>query len=263
MSQPHICGDKEALVTYLYDEAAPFERERVAVHLAECAACRTEFEELRSVRTTLADWTPPARALAFRLVQAEQGEERPRRAWWRIPAWAQAAAAVLVLGVAAGIANLEIHVGAGGVVIRTGWQQPPTPAAAQPAPAAARAVGAGQPWTADLTALEQRLLKELAAQPVPAMANSSTRAAALPASVSQDQVKTMVRTLLTESEQRQQRELALRVAQLQRDFDGQRRADLVRIQEGFGQLGGWTGAEVTRQRQMLDYLLRVNSQQIK
>ncbi|MBE3095912.1 MAG: zf-HC2 domain-containing protein [Planctomycetes bacterium] len=259
MSQPFTCGDKDTLVAYLYDEADPLERERVAAHLASCEACRTEFEELRSVRTTLADWTPPARALAFRLVQTEQADDAPRRSSWRIPAWAHAAAAVLVLGVAAGIANLDIRLGTGGVVIRTGWQQAP----AQPAPAATRADGEAQPWAADLTALEQRLLKAVAAQPVSAGVGGATQVAAVPAAVSQDQVRSIVRPLLTESEQRQQRELALRVAELQRDLDGQRRADLVRIQEGFGQLGGWTGAEVTRQRQMLDYLLRVNSQQIK
>jgi hypothetical protein len=72
-----------------------------------------------------------------------------------------------------------------------------------------------------------------------------------------------MRALVAESEQRQQRELALRVAQLQRDFDGQRRADLRRIQDNLGQLGGWTGAEVARQRDVLNYLLRVSSQQIK
>jgi hypothetical protein len=72
-----------------------------------------------------------------------------------------------------------------------------------------------------------------------------------------------MRELLVESEQRQQRELALRVAQLQRDLDGQRVSDLKRIQDNFGQLGGWTGAEVARQRDVLNYLLRVNQQQIK
>ena len=79
----------------------------------------------------------------------------------------------------------------------------------------------------------------------------------------QDQLLARMRALLAESEQRQQRELALRVAQLQRDFDGQRVSDLKRIQDNLGQLGGWTGAEVARQRDVLNYLLRVNQQQIK
>ena len=259
MSQPHICGDKDALVAYLYDEADPVERERVAAHLAGCEACRVELEELASVRQVLANWTPPTRALAFRLVQADPAGEVSSRSWWRIPAWAQVAAAVLVMGVAAAMANVEVRFGSGGVTVRTGWQR--AAASAQPAAAEGRAPG-GQPWAADLAALEQRLHAQVAARPA-AAAESRPVPAGQPAAVSQDQVRSIVRAALAESEQRQQRELALRVAQVQRDFEGQRRADLVRIQEGFGQLGGWTGAEVSRQRDMLNYLLRVNSQQIK
>ena len=36
----------------------------------------------------------------------------------------------------------------------------------------------------------------------------------------------------------------------------QRRADLVRIDQGIGQLEGRTGAEVARQREMLNYIVR-------
>jgi hypothetical protein len=68
-----------------------------------------------------------------------------------------------------------------------------------------------------------------------------------------------VRALIAESEQRQQRELALRLTQFGRDFDQQRRTDLVRINQGFGQFEGRTGAEIARQRQMLDYIMRVSA----
>jgi hypothetical protein len=45
-----------------------------------------------------------------------------------------------------------------------------------------------------------------------------------------------VQTLIDQSEARQQRELALRLAQVLNDFDRQRQTDLVRIQQGFGEL---------------------------
>jgi len=261
MSQPSICGDKEALVAYLYDEADPIERERVAAHLAACEACRAEYEGLRSVRVTLADWAPPTRALAFRLVQADQAEETPRAVrWWRRPAWAQAAAAVLVLAAGAAIANLNVSLGNGGVSFRTGWQHP---AAVQPMPVAANTAGGAEPWSADLAALEQRLLTEVAARPASVRTSGAPAATARPVALTEAQVRTLVQALISDSEARQRRELALRVAEVQRDVEGQRRADLVRIQDGLGQLGGWTGAEISRQRQTLDYLLRVNSQQIK
>ena len=69
-----------------------------------------------------------------------------------------------------------------------------------------------------------------------------------------------VRALIDESERRQQRELALRTAQVLRDFDSQRRVDLEQIQRSFGQFEGLTGAEVREQRQMLNYLMRVSQQ---
>ena len=65
-----------------------------------------------------------------------------------------------------------------------------------------------------------------------------------------------MRALITESERRQQQELALRLTQFTRDVDVQRRADLVRIDQGIGQLEGRTGAEVARQREMLNYIVR-------
>ncbi len=259
MSQPINCEDKELLVAYLYDEAEPADRERVETHLAECASCREEFAGLQSVRTTLAGWAPATRALGFRLVQTDPAQEASRRRWWPLPAWAQAAAAVLVVGLAAGLANLDITVGSSGVTVRTGWR--PRPTTAQPAQVVTAST-ATQPWRTDLTALEQRLRSEFAVQPASAHAPSAAQPAAVPATLNQDEMLGRVRAIVAESEQRQQRELALRVAQLQRDFDGQRVSDLKRIQDNMGQLSGWTGAEVARQRDVLNYLLRVNQQQV-
>ena len=84
--------------------------------------------------------------------------------------------------------------------------------------------------------------------------------AAAPQSASNAQLLAQVRALIDESEQRQQRELALRTAQVVRDFDSQRRVDLAQIQRNFGQIEGLTGAEVREQRQMLNYLMRVSEQ---
>ena len=61
-----------------------------------------------------------------------------------------------------------------------------------------------------------------------------------------------------ESERRQQQELALRLAQFGRDLEVQRRSDLS-DHRGFGQFEG-RAAEIARQRQMLDYIMRVSAQ---
>jgi hypothetical protein len=70
-----------------------------------------------------------------------------------------------------------------------------------------------------------------------------------------------VRAMIQDSEKRQQQELALRTAEVIRDFDTQRRGDLARIEQTFGQMEGTTGAQVEQQRQMLNYLMRVSQPQ--
>ena len=78
------------------------------------------------------------------------------------------------------------------------------------------------------------------------------------ASAGDAQIFERVRAMVQESEQRQQRELALRTAEIVRDFDAQRQGDLARIERAMGQMDGTTGVEVAQQRQMLNYLMRVS-----
>jgi hypothetical protein len=103
---------------------------------------------------------------------------------------------------------------------------------------------------ADLVALEQRLRSEI----------SQTRATSqnVAASPSDARILERVRVMIDESEQRQRRELALRSAEMVRDFDAQRNVDLSRIERTLGQMDGTTGVEVAQQRQMLNYLMRVS-----
>jgi hypothetical protein len=63
-----------------------------------------------------------------------------------------------------------------------------------------------------------------------------------------------VQQLLAASEQRQERELALRFTQFTRDMNLQRRADLQRITQSFGQFD----EQIFRQRQMLNNVIRVS-----
>ena len=251
-----VCDNKDDLVAYLYDEVTPAEREAIKTHLAACAACRQEIDDLRGVRGRLASWPPPEPDLGFRVVRDTRAPAR----WsgWRAPAWGLglAAAATLVLAAAAAVANLEVRYDEQGLTVRTGWRAPaaepaPVAAAAVPAPTPATAV-TGEPWRADLQALEQRLRREIRTTPAQPVAAA--------AAVDQPAVLRQVSTLISESETRQERELALRVAQLVRDVDEQRRADWVRISQGFGRLENLTGAGVAQQREMMNYLMRVSQQ---
>ena len=59
MNETFICGDYEALVSYLYDECAPNERRAISGHVAICSDCAEELVALGATREQLAMWTPP------------------------------------------------------------------------------------------------------------------------------------------------------------------------------------------------------------
>ena len=67
-----------------------------------------------------------------------------------------------------------------------------------------------------------------------------------------------VHALIDETEKRQQRELALRIGEVLRDVNAQRQADLGRIDRSLGLVENNLGVEVLKQRQSLNYLMRVN-----
>src|SRR5436190_19675770 len=119
-------GDRnETLMCYLYDDITAIDRSSFEAHLATCAQCREELEALRGVRAHLTTWAPPQPNFESRVSTADRRhatrDSRETRWWREIPVWAQLAAAVLVLGVAAGIANLNVHYGSDGLTVRTGW----------------------------------------------------------------------------------------------------------------------------------------------
>jgi anti-sigma factor RsiW len=254
MRQTFQCGENTALVGYVYDECEALERTAIDAHVAICAACAAELAALQSTRASLSSWTPPEVDLGFQIVRptAPVFESRTsqssapthvateNRPWFRrpAPAWAQAAAAafIFVTGLSLGVAR--------GIM--------PTAAA----PGGAPASGLSAVSATDLVALERRLRAEIARiQPASAGLRD------VPASSGSDeQLLARVRALIEESERRQQRELALRTAQVMRDVDSQRQVDLAHIQNSFGQIEGLTGAEVREQRQMLNYLIRASEQ---
>jgi hypothetical protein len=252
----------EALVGYLYDDIDPVERATFERHLNLCAACRAELDALAGVRVGLAEWAAPEVAAGvggtaprspLRLVEAA-----PRREGWRrfseAPVWLQAAAAMLVVAASLGIANLNVTYSKDGFRVTTGWM-PSTRADVRQAQSPATLSPDGDvPWRADLTALEERVthdIAEAAARPVDTPAPATA----------DDAVLKQVRALIQESERRQQRELALRVAEVARDAQAQRQADLVRIDRSLGFIQNRTGVEVMRTQQQLNSLAQRVSQQ--
>jgi hypothetical protein len=262
MMGEHMCslgpGRDERLLAYIYEQDEPSARRAFESHVGICVTCQTELAELDAVRAHLRQWSPPEpRVLSFVTspVDARQTaglSHEPRGLWAQVaalPAWAQAVAALLLLGVAAGAANLHVTYDRAGLSVNTGWMSGFAPASAEQTAA---------PWRAELVTLEQQLRAELratTARSVPPRAEADAATSARVANTSNaDDVVRRVRTLIEESERKQQRELALRVAEMARDSQAQRQADFAQINRSLGFIQANTGQEMMRNRQRLNSL---------
>jgi anti-sigma factor RsiW len=260
MNDSRYCGDPDALMSYLYEDGPADARLAFEAHLRECARCADEVASLRAVREDMTAWTPPDAVLDFRVVR-DPGPVSRRWGWMTaMPAWAQLAAASLVVGVAAGLAGLDVEYGKDGFAVRTGWNRP---AEARQAGAAGLvpAAGAEAPWRADLAAIQEQMRGEIRRSAAGAAAAPVSTAAAGGRTMSDEEWLARVKQLIDASETRTQREMALRVAEVVRDIDTQRRADMRRVADGLGVLEGRTGAVTAQQREMMNYLLRVSQRQ--
>lgn len=247
MTDTFQCGDPGALVAYLYDECEPGERELIASHITRCATCASEIETLGATRRTLAAWTPPDMALGFQITRAHDigpAAKQPVRvlepkiAWWRapLPAWAQAAAAVVIFG-----AGLSIGIARNTTSAQTTERQ----AGVTPSATNATATNATR---GELQQLEQRLRTEMSQMRTP----SATPASATPASTvpapprSTDALMTEVRALIDQSNAEQNRDFTLRLVDLASELDLRNR----RVVESVGQLQGAVRTEFGQQRQV-------------
>jgi len=250
--------DKELLVGYLYDEVDAAERRTMESHLLACAECRGELKDLRGTRTRLAEWAPPTPELEFQMVRAPEAAASRGRRWSISPAWGLAAAAVLVLSVASAIANVEVKYGPDGLTVRTGALRA-SPAQPAPVPGAVstegRAAADDPRLRAELQAIALRIRDlEAGGNGARPVLTSAHAPATQPPSAD---VLRVVRQLISESESRQEQELARRLSQVLRDVEGLRRVDLDRVQRALAEMQGVTDTTIIRQQQIENHLLRV------
>lgn len=257
MSEIFHCDDKEMLVAYLYGEIDDDGRREVDRHLRTCAACAQEAEALLAVRSDLQAWTPPDVALDFAVVSRTAMAASPRGRLGDLPAWAQLAAAVLVIGIGAAVANVQVRSDERGLVVTTGWM---TPAAPEVAAAAAPASTAAD-WKPALVALEESLRHELAAMQPSGSAAAAPAAATAPSADAAALLR-RVQLLIDASEERQRQEFALRLTQVRRELDMNRQADLMRIDRSFGALQGRTFKTAADQQELMNYVRRVSTQPV-
>jgi hypothetical protein len=171
-----------------------------------------------------------------------------------VPVWAQVAAAMLVLGVSASIANFDIRYDRShGLNVRTGWSKSTSADVAQTAPVDAA------PWRAELAALRSQMQSELRAQPVTVKAASTpapvaAMAATATSPMSDDEFGRRVRVLLADSEKKQQKELAVRLMQLQVDFNAQLQVDRSQTNQLFRDVTNNYGSQLQNQQRQINYL---------
>jgi hypothetical protein len=242
--------DQELLLSYLYDELPAADRQSFDRHLASCADCRAEVDGLRGTRAHLTSWTPPEPDLGFHVVRSATPAVSPRRWWHASPAWGLAAAAILVAAVSAAIANVEVKVGGDGIVVRTGWNRDATGAGQAPADLATSA--------SDVQRVETRL-KELESQ-LAARPAAAVMPAGIAGGMSDAEIVRFIRQQVSESEQRQNGELARRIIQVNRDTEVARRADIDRLLVAYRELQG-TNFQTSRSVKALeDHFMRVGLQ---
>lgn len=245
----HIADNHDALLDYLYEEGDPTERLKIAKHLQECAACSVAVLEFQNVRGMLRYWTPPGSALGFRVVQdsaflptsiasptpsAAVNQEARTGAWlaWlpapsqRIP-WRQLGAAVLLFVGGMVVSQVTVGYEDGRMVVSGRSASPAVNARASSITLAPQAVSGVTSPNPGVTQ-----------QPVPADRYP----------VDTELLLQRVRSMIDQSEQRQQRELALRLSQVTREVDTQHQADLLRIQQDFGH----------QQEATMEYLVRTS-----
>ena len=273
--------DKERLVSYLYDDLADSDRASFERHLRECAECRDELHALRSVRADLVSWSPPQPDFGFRVVREPKVVPMAARSWraWYTPAAGLAAAAVLVLAAASAIAHVEIRRGPDGVTVRTGWSASAPSSASAPASAFAAPDGArgfGETSQAPVStgvapasaanasvdpALVAAILRRLDALETSSRAAGTVRNASMMSARASDAVLLkQMRDLVAQSEKDQQGQLAVRIAQVIRDFDAQRVADLSSIQQGLRDVAGRVSVEQQTHRDLANFIVSSSKQ---
>lgn len=249
----------DTLIAFLYGELPAADARAFETHMRACEPCRADVAALRAVRDDLLAWAPPeCNELPSSWAAAPVAAPAPMarmRAW--MPAFGLAAAAMLLLAVSASIANLEIRYDAQGLVVRTGRAAAAAPASQQALGAPAAPAAAPGVTPDDLAALERRVMQTFAAADTRARTGMQTVAL----SSDNPQLSREVRRLIEESERRTRQEMADRFLTIVADFEGHRRADMLRVSQAIGQMQSRTGAELAQTRDALGRLMLVSQGQ--
>jgi hypothetical protein len=198
-NKTQTCDMREALVSYLYNEATAEEARRVEEHMGACAVCKQELASFARVRDQLQQWqlddmpivrvvteTKPARRSALDLLKELLDV---------MPTWAKAIGAVAACLLVLAVMGTSVSIGNGGVSFRADLLRRESPVK--------DAAPAGNQKNDYVSADQLEQMR-----------------ASLTAFVSQ---------MITESEQQQKDELKTRLVSLESQLQNMRSADLAKI----------------------------------
>jgi hypothetical protein len=113
------CDMREALVSYLYNEATPEESGRVETHLTDCASCKQELLSFERVRGMLQQWQlddlPVVRVVAERTSGGRSMLAALKELLSVTPIWAKAFGALAMAILVFAVMGTDISVGKSGV----------------------------------------------------------------------------------------------------------------------------------------------------
>lgn len=186
------CNMREALVSYLYNEATPEESGRVTAHLTECAACKQELHSFERVRGMLQQWQLDDLPVV-RVVPRQSMLAALKELLLVTPLWAKAIGAVAMAMIVLAVIGTDISVGSGGVSFH-----------------------------ADL------LRRDRTAQPVIAADDRSPAPNASSEQV-RTEMKSLVNQLIAERERQQRDELKAQLVSLEAQLQSTHSADLAKL----------------------------------
>jgi len=184
----------EALVAYLYDEAAPDENRRVKAHLTECSSCQNELLAFEGVRAMLQQWQLDD----LPVVRVVTETKRSLLATFKelltlTPVWAKAAGVVAMAVVVLAVLGTDVSIGREGFSFHANLLRRAEPAS----------VNTGDKGSASLNVSNVEQVRT--------------------------EVRTLVNQLIAESERHQSEEIKAQLVSLESQLQTMHTADLARL----------------------------------
>jgi len=259
---------KEKILDFLYDEVSEEDRVEVARHLRACSSCNAEANELKLVRTDLAEWKDPA-TRDFPITLPYPSPFRLLKQWLLPRRWSgrnvmtfAATTAALVL-VAFSVLGTEIHISSHGLAFRADLlrrsgvtlvsQLPSQPDTAKPVELPRPASVQGQDYVkAELLREVSRMIQESESRQEQLVKSEEIRLVNQLTSGNRAQLTNLAKTMDDKHK--------LDLVAIYDNLEQQRLADLQKIRMTFSSLDERTSQQAKQTQQLVDFIQKASYQ---